>query len=113
MRDSRTVDDLSDEEYEDYTNNPDNYEDVTQNTYDLYDDLTHPNGYDDQLVRKLFLLRLQSSCNPCIARLLRLQPLFFETIIKRTILTIDCQADARAVLPYIVATIAESRSLKG
>lgn len=47
MRDSRTVDDLSDEEYEDYTNNPDKYEDVTQNTYDLYDDLTHPNGYDD------------------------------------------------------------------
>ena len=47
MRDNRTVDDLSEEEYEDYEENPDKYEDVTQNTIDLFDELTHPNGYDD------------------------------------------------------------------
>lgn len=47
MRDDRTVDDLSEEEYEDYEMNPDKYEDVTQNTIFLYNELTHPNGYDD------------------------------------------------------------------
>lgn len=47
MRDNRTVDDLTDEEYEDYENNPDKYEDVTDNTIDLYNDLSHPNGNDD------------------------------------------------------------------
>lgn len=47
MRDERTVDDLSDEEYEDYEKYPEKYEDVTQNTLDLYNDLTHPNGYDE------------------------------------------------------------------
>ncbi|WP_290051048.1 hypothetical protein [uncultured Muribaculum sp.] len=47
MRNSRTVDDLSEEEYEDYEKNPDKYQDVTENTIDLYNDLTHPNGDDD------------------------------------------------------------------
>lgn len=47
MRDNRTVDDLSEEEYEDYENNPDKYQDVTENTIDLYDDLMNPNGNDD------------------------------------------------------------------
>lgn len=32
MSDYRTVDDLSDEEYEDYQNNPDAWQDVTDNT---------------------------------------------------------------------------------
>ena len=47
MRDDRTVDDLSEEEFEDYEKHPDKYEDVTRNTIDLYNDLTHPNGCDD------------------------------------------------------------------
>lgn len=47
MRDERTVDDLSEEEYEDYQNYPEKYEDVTRNTIDLYDELTHPNGHDE------------------------------------------------------------------
>ena len=47
MSDRRTVDDLSDEEYEDYEKHPENYEDVSSNTLDMYNDLTHPNGYDD------------------------------------------------------------------
>lgn len=35
-KDDRMVDDLSDEEYEDYERNPENWEEVTNNTIDFY-----------------------------------------------------------------------------
>lgn len=35
-KNDRTVDDLSDEEYEDYEKNPENWGDVTNNTIDYY-----------------------------------------------------------------------------
>lgn len=36
MADNRIVDDLSEEEYADYENNPENWEDVINNTVDYY-----------------------------------------------------------------------------
>lgn len=47
MRNNKTVDDLSDEEYENYERNPDKYEDITANTYDMYEDIIYPDGRDD------------------------------------------------------------------
>lgn len=47
MKDKRTVDDLSEEEYEDYEKNPEKYEDVTQNTIDLYRGMMCPDGQDE------------------------------------------------------------------
>lgn len=47
MKDNRTIDDLDDEEYEDYVQNPDKYEDITDNTNELYRDMMFPNGEDD------------------------------------------------------------------
>lgn len=43
-REDRIVDDLSEEEYEDYDKHPENWEDVTDNTIDYYRGLT---GADD------------------------------------------------------------------
>lgn len=48
MRDERTVDDLSEEEYEDYQNNLDKYQEVTDNTNEMYSDTMFPNGRDDE-----------------------------------------------------------------
>lgn len=42
----RIVDDLTDEEYKDYVNHPENWEEVTDNTYDYYRELTGVN--DDE-----------------------------------------------------------------
>lgn len=44
---NRIVDDLSEEEYEDYEKNPEKYEDVTRNTLDYYEGLAQPNGTDE------------------------------------------------------------------
>lgn len=43
-KEDRIVDDLSEEEYEDYQKHPENWEDVTNNTHDYYRELT---GADD------------------------------------------------------------------
>ena len=43
----RTLDDLSDEEYEDYCNNPEDYEDITENTISDMLDMMFPNGTND------------------------------------------------------------------
>lgn len=46
-KESRTIFDLSEEEYEDYKKNPDDYLDVTENTeQDAYDTM-FPDGPDD------------------------------------------------------------------
>ena len=46
-KESRTIFDLSEEEYEDYEKNPDKYPDVTENTeQDAYDRM-YPDGTDD------------------------------------------------------------------
>ncbi len=44
MRDNRTVDDLSDQEYEDYEKNPEKYNDVTENTERCIRDMMYPNS---------------------------------------------------------------------
>lgn len=48
-REDRTVDDLSEEEYEDYQNNPDDpkWQQVTDNTNDMYRNMMFPDGEDD------------------------------------------------------------------
>lgn len=47
VTDYRTLDDLSDNEYDDYETNPDKYEDVTNNTNDTYIDMMYPDRDDD------------------------------------------------------------------
>ena len=47
MKDERTLDELSDEEYEEYQDNPDKYQEVTNNTIDNMIDMMFPNGRDD------------------------------------------------------------------
>lgn len=44
MSDDRTIFDLSEEEYEDYENNPENWEEVTENTNQDALDMMFPNG---------------------------------------------------------------------
>ncbi len=46
-KEKRTIFDLSEEEYEDYENNPEKYEDVTDNSLDDGRELIFPNGEDD------------------------------------------------------------------
>lgn len=47
MKDQRTVDDLNEEEYLDYENNPDKYQEITENTNEMYRNQMFPNGEDD------------------------------------------------------------------
>ncbi|MCM1489771.1 MAG: hypothetical protein NC095_02950 [Muribaculum sp.] len=44
IKDDRMVDDLTDEEYEDFERNPENWEDVIDNTNEYYRDMM---GIDD------------------------------------------------------------------
>lgn len=46
-KETRTVDDFSDDEYQDYEEHPEKYEDVTDNTNDMYEDMMYPDGRDD------------------------------------------------------------------
>lgn len=46
-KDDRTILDLSDEEYEDYENNPENWEDVTENSIEDGYDLAYPDGNEE------------------------------------------------------------------
>lgn len=48
MSDDRTIFDLSEEEYEDYENNPENWEEVMENTNQDALDMMFPNGMDDE-----------------------------------------------------------------
>ena len=51
MSDDRTIFDLSDEETEDYENNPENWEEVTENTNNSIEDalnMMFPDGMDDE-----------------------------------------------------------------
>ena len=51
-RDDRTVFDLDDDEYEDYQEHPENWEDVTENSYEDAYDMMYPDEDsrdDDQL----------------------------------------------------------------
>ena len=47
MIEDRTIFDLSEEEYEDYENNPENWEEVRENTNQDALDMMFPNGMDD------------------------------------------------------------------
>lgn len=48
MSDDRTIFDLSEEEYEDYEKNPENYEEVTDNTNEDAIRMMFPDGMDDE-----------------------------------------------------------------
>lgn len=48
MRDDRTILDLSDEETEDYENNPENWEEVTNNSIEDALNMMFPDGMDDE-----------------------------------------------------------------
>ncbi len=48
MKDDRTIFDLSEEEYEDYENNPEDYQEVTKNTNEDSLDMMFPNGMDEE-----------------------------------------------------------------
>ena len=48
MNDDTTVWDLNDEEWEDYENNPDDYDDITDNTNDDLLDMMYPDGPDEE-----------------------------------------------------------------
>lgn len=48
MSDDRTVLDLSEEEYEDYVNHPENWEEVTENSHQDALDMMFPNGMDEE-----------------------------------------------------------------
>lgn len=48
MEDDRTIDDLSEEEYEDYEKHPENYEQVVENTNEMYREMMFPDGEDDE-----------------------------------------------------------------
>ncbi len=48
MTDDRTIFDLSEEEYEDYENNPENYQEETKNTNEDSLDMMFPNGMDEE-----------------------------------------------------------------
>ena len=47
MIDDRTIFDLSEEEYEDYKNNPEDWEEVTNNTNEDALSMMFPDGMDD------------------------------------------------------------------
>ena len=47
MSDDRTIFDLSDEEYEDYENNPEDWEEETETTNQDALDMMFPNGMED------------------------------------------------------------------
>lgn len=47
MRDDRTIFDLSDEEYEDYEQHPEDWEKVTDNSIEDALDMMYPDGMDD------------------------------------------------------------------
>ena len=47
MSEHRTIWDLSEEEYEDYENNPEDWEEVTENTNQDALDMMYPDGNDD------------------------------------------------------------------
>ena len=47
MIEDKTIFDLSDEETEDYENNPENWEEVTNNSIEDALDMMFPNGMDD------------------------------------------------------------------
>ena len=47
MIEDRTILDLSDEETEDYENNPENWEEVTNNSIEDALDMMFPDGMDD------------------------------------------------------------------
>ena len=46
-KDERTIFDLSKEEYDDYVNNPDKYEDITNNSQEDGWNMMYPDGQDD------------------------------------------------------------------
>ena len=48
MIDDRTIFDLSEEEYEDYENNPEDWEEVTNNTNEDALSMMFPDGMDDE-----------------------------------------------------------------
>ena len=48
MSDDKTIFDLSDEETEDYENNPENWEEVTNNSIEDALNMMSPNGMDDE-----------------------------------------------------------------
>lgn len=48
MSDDRTILDLSDKETEDYENNPENWEEVTNNSIEDALNMMFPNGMDDE-----------------------------------------------------------------
>ncbi len=48
MSDDKTIFDLSDEETEDYENNPENWEEVTNNSIEDALNMMFPNGMDDE-----------------------------------------------------------------
>lgn len=47
MSDDRTILDLSEEEYEDYEQHPEDWEEVTDNTNEDALDMLYPDGMDD------------------------------------------------------------------
>lgn len=47
MKEDRTIFDLSDEEFEDYENHPEDWEQVTENTDQDALEMMFPNGMDD------------------------------------------------------------------
>ena len=47
MTEDKTIFDLSDEETEDYENNPENWEEVTNNSIEDALNMMFPNGMDD------------------------------------------------------------------
>ena len=47
MSEDRTIWDLSEEEYEDYEKNPEDWEEVTENTNQDALDMMYPDGKDD------------------------------------------------------------------
>ena len=47
MKDDRTLDDLSEEEYEDCLNHPDDWEEVIDNTIEDNLDMMYPDGMDE------------------------------------------------------------------
>ena len=47
MKEDRTIFDLSDEEFEDYENHPEDWEQVTENTDQDALEMMYPNGMDD------------------------------------------------------------------
>lgn len=48
MNEDRTILDLSDEETEDYENNPENWEEVTNNSIEDALNMMFPDGMDDE-----------------------------------------------------------------